>query len=91
MRFETGARGVCKTCSKEIYFSQARDAGDPWVHADWTKNKNHADHMAEPLMQEHDFLIKVKTPVLAQAARTHVAGALYDSEKFDMLIVEAAS
>lgn len=90
MRLSTGMRGICKQCNGEIYFSSARDADDPWVHADWTKHvvpgepewvgvgKLPAyDHPASPTLVEHVFSIAVSTPVTdVNIAKNHVRAAL---------------
>lgn len=98
MKLRTGQRGTCKTCSNEIYFSLARDPGDPWVHSDWTKRllpgdnpsePRHAsklpayDHVAQPVMVDYTFTVTIETPVnQQQVARHDVAQALHDSERF---------
>ena len=93
MKLRTGLRGTCKTCGIEIYFSEVRDPGDPWVHSDWTKHllpgddpkdSRHAgklpayDHRAEPVLEVQRFTVVVETPAkLRQVTRHDVAQALF--------------
>jgi hypothetical protein len=107
MKYRTGLRGTCRTCDAEIYFSEARDPGDPWVHSDWAKrllpgdNPNeprHAsklpayDHRADPVLQVQTFTVTVETPAkLMQVTRHDVAQALWDIELFHNVTVTGES
>lgn len=98
MKLRTGQRGTCSTCAGEIYFSEARDPGDPWVHSDWTKHllptdNPHAahsqgklppyDHPAQPVMHDFTFTVTIETPVNQQPVVRHdIAQALRDSDRF---------
>lgn len=93
MKLRTGVRGTCKTCRVEIYFSEVRDPGDPWVHSDWTKHMtpdaspDHNrgklpayDHPAEPVMETQSFVVTVQTPAELQTTRRDIVQVLRASD-----------
>lgn len=49
---DTGTRATCREpeCGEPIYYSQARDREDPWVHRHWTTREY--DHRAEPAVRQ---------------------------------------
>lgn len=51
MKLPTGTTSICRHegCGEEIYYSQVRDPGDPWVHRNWTKHAHTPEETGAPI------------------------------------------